>query len=1136
MTEERNGRIGRAAAEERDETVQRAAAEERNGTLQRAAAEEREGRVRRAAAEERNGRIQRTAAGPRPTVTSDVERRLDEREGTGEPLPGGVRRAMEDRLGSDLSGVRVHRGGEASSLARRLDAQAFTSGQDIYFGEGKYEPETRGGQELLAHELAHTVQQKGGAERSPARRATVSAPGDRDEQEAERVARQIVRGEVPERPGAAPASLQRQPAEPGAGGPTADEAPPAGEEEPAFSLLLPGGAVRIDIGGAGARGTVSVDLSPYSDRIPGLRLGTLEVEVSNGRVRRGRISGGVSVPFVSGDVSLEVDASGTIGSARGDLTVEVPQFARGRLEWNYGAGTLSGSLTVGADEITVPGLPLKDSSLTITLTGESLSVSGHATTEDSIPGLSEGRLSVAYDNQRQSFAIAIAAELDVPGLQRSAFTIEKDEAGNWKGAGDVAASFAGGSGSLHVEHENFQLRSAEGTVGYSRGPLAGNLTVRLRPPEGAQPGDLAISGEGDLTVRIAPWLTGSGHAILYPDGNVDLSGTLTFPDQVELFKERKFERTLFQFDQEFPLWGITIPLVGSIGLIADIHAKIGARTKFGPAVLRDIVVEGTYSTRGEKPPEAGGEAATGTGEPETAPEPSFAVSGEFFLPAGAELVIIVGGGVGLAALIAELTGGIDLVGTAGAYATLSVRPRFQYQDGKYSFKGVADLQAAAVATLGVNAYAAVEVGIGWLSKEVWRKDWNLASFTWDPGLSLGMQATLDYTLGEPFSPNLEFKPVEIDAKQLVKSAMPESGQPTPDRPRREPPSARMRLEPDPEAPPTADAAPTPADAGRVPGHPGAPRPGEASAGAVPAGAGPTTSGRGEVAVPGGAEPEPAPFVPTRPATADKVPEERTDDEAWQVFAWDRFVDDLEQRTGRRINRAAAPGDAEDRRRARGAEMLDLEEAWKRFSSKSASPISGDFEQRNREEYWNYSTNQWEPRRYIRSGKYKEPKWPLYVSTKKSGATYPAIWKTDEIDGTGKAAAKSGWALGHYGSLAGGGQLITYPRHPREDVRKVWQAAVGKEVKVAADDPRLPVEHHVDHIQELQLGGDNSLDNLQLLNASDNMSSGASLAGQIRSDMDKLQTSELRYRRVTGDKSQRRQERKAAKIEEEEALD
>lgn len=66
---------------------------------------------------------------------------------------------MEARFGADFGGVRIHTGDEAAELARDVQAEAMTHGQDIYFGAGKYDPGSGAGQRLLAHELTHTIQQ-----------------------------------------------------------------------------------------------------------------------------------------------------------------------------------------------------------------------------------------------------------------------------------------------------------------------------------------------------------------------------------------------------------------------------------------------------------------------------------------------------------------------------------------------------------------------------------------------------------------------------------------------------------------------------------------------------------------------------------------------------------------------------------------------------------------------------------------------------------------------------------------------------------------------------------------------------------------------------------------------------------------
>jgi hypothetical protein len=75
---------------------------------------------------------------------------------------------MESVFGADFAGVRVHTGTKSDAINRSLNARAFTTGNDIFFRKGEYNPGSTGGKELLAHELTHTVQQ--GA--APVRRQT----------------------------------------------------------------------------------------------------------------------------------------------------------------------------------------------------------------------------------------------------------------------------------------------------------------------------------------------------------------------------------------------------------------------------------------------------------------------------------------------------------------------------------------------------------------------------------------------------------------------------------------------------------------------------------------------------------------------------------------------------------------------------------------------------------------------------------------------------------------------------------------------------------------------------------------------------------------------------------------------------
>ena len=95
--------------------------------------------------------------------------------GPGRPVEPPVREHMEQRFGHDFSRVRVHSEGEVADGARARGALAYTVGADVVFAPGQYQPWRVAGMRLLAHELAHVVQQSGGG----------SPPGQAQEQDAE---------------------------------------------------------------------------------------------------------------------------------------------------------------------------------------------------------------------------------------------------------------------------------------------------------------------------------------------------------------------------------------------------------------------------------------------------------------------------------------------------------------------------------------------------------------------------------------------------------------------------------------------------------------------------------------------------------------------------------------------------------------------------------------------------------------------------------------------------------------------------------------------------------------------------------------------------------------------------------------
>lgn len=169
-------------------------------------------------------------------LDSQSQTQIERARGSGSPLDASVSAQVGSALGADFSGVKVHTDRKADELNRSLSAKAFTTGGDIFFSKGAYQPGSSSGKHLLAHELTHVVQQSrsgysagsrtppGGSRPGSAkldsvqtkrgiampvgvRRAakpnrmqfkmTVGAAHDRYEQEAERVAAQVVQAPAP---------------------------------------------------------------------------------------------------------------------------------------------------------------------------------------------------------------------------------------------------------------------------------------------------------------------------------------------------------------------------------------------------------------------------------------------------------------------------------------------------------------------------------------------------------------------------------------------------------------------------------------------------------------------------------------------------------------------------------------------------------------------------------------------------------------------------------------------------------------------------------------------------------------------------------------------------------------------------
>ena len=135
--------------------------------------------------------VQRDSLEEGGPLSSDISSTINSKRGSGSALDGSVQAEMSESMNFDFSNVKVHTDSESQQLNQNLGAKAFTTGSDIFFSEGAYQPGSSEGKELLAHELTHVVQQGGNA---PSGDLTLGPAGDSYESEADSVASAVTSG------------------------------------------------------------------------------------------------------------------------------------------------------------------------------------------------------------------------------------------------------------------------------------------------------------------------------------------------------------------------------------------------------------------------------------------------------------------------------------------------------------------------------------------------------------------------------------------------------------------------------------------------------------------------------------------------------------------------------------------------------------------------------------------------------------------------------------------------------------------------------------------------------------------------------------------------------------------------------
>ena len=451
----------------------------------------------------------------------------------------------------------------------------------------------------------------------------------------------------------------------------------------------------------------------------------------------------------SGSLTAGVDGSGNF-DAGGSFDFDSELFDQARIEIWYRERAFGGRGTL---RITQPdkvrGIRSLDASITF---GES-SVHANGTVVPDIPGVENATLAIDY-SEEEGLSIRGTAALGrgIPGINSGSLEAEVR-----KPAGESAYQlFAHGSAvpavpgintTLDAVYDNGAL-TVSGHADYSRGMLSGGIDIGVTNREfdaAGQPTDaigteLRVYGGGSVTIRIAPWLQGTVGVHILPVGEIELSGEIALPDQIEIFERKQINKSLLNIAVQVPIFP---------GVVAEIGGGLSAQAGIGPGVIDQLRIGITYNPAHEDQTHVTGNA-------------------HLNIPADAGLRLAVRAGIGLGITGASATGGLEiggLLGIAGA-AEAGVELDWLPTTG-LRIDAYGDIHAEPIFRFDIGGYVSVRA----LGFEVYGNSWQFASYEFGSNLRFGVRFPIHYVEGQPFDVSLddvEFTVPDIDPAQLLR--------------------------------------------------------------------------------------------------------------------------------------------------------------------------------------------------------------------------------------------------------------------------------------------------------------------------------------------------------------------------------
>jgi hypothetical protein len=722
-----------------------------------------------------------------------------EHAGEGSPLPANLRARMEQALGTDLSDVRIHTDDTATSATTELQADAFTSGSDIFFAENQFQPGSFEGERLLSHEVAHTVQQESApAMTSVQSRPVVSQPGDPLEVQAEQVSQRIAEGEsvspnlLDSHSGGPTAQIARQPvAEPATTTGSSGAAGSGGQRnrEGGAEPGLPNEEISLTTGTFAPSEAVGAYLEAQRRNIGKIRVrfgnlarGEIEVhkarEIYNTTGNRPQaipLIHPALVPVVNAGITPVLAVRVQRSEIRGYVSIASSQGAAGNpaalVDW-----IKSHSEEMGWAGIDIRNFPRTTNSIDGGVLR--LAVSNF---RFQLGGFMEGSGDFGLENENVTFNADAA--LEVPGVTSARMSVERTSEGVLNGRLEVPVSIEKFSGNVLALY-NDGIVDVTGTARYSTEKLDGEVTLlvtdaatardvalqRLGPDaveasaeeasgestgSGPRPGPRALAGWGELDFRFTEWMTGKAQVIVDNEGNITVVGEIAPPAEVLLFPQEDYIYPLFKIEVR-TVYGI--PLVGNLFLFAN--AGMDALAKLGPAKIYNIRVEGTYST-----------------DPRVFNR--FSIEGTLNISAFAGLRLRAEGGAGIQVAKHDVKAGAGIEGLAGVRGYVEATPTFGFREvadpdegkeGEFYIRG--HMEIAAQPFLGLSGDLFVELDSPWWSPAPDKKwTWPVGQLEYPLPGEFGIGADVDYVIGSGELPEVQFGKVDFNASKFMTDLM-----------------------------------------------------------------------------------------------------------------------------------------------------------------------------------------------------------------------------------------------------------------------------------------------------------------------------------------------------------------------------